>query len=307
MKRIGFITDDIEIEEPISRILHKFERHEEFRVETINRLNPELPAISKIQSIIELCDVILFFISNGNPNIYYEIGLAQGSNKKVILISRSTSLIPLDLSHQRCIIMNGKNFDEVGYEIFKSIDKNQTVNFNKWSSHYPSEHLYDTYFNEYAPELAYRDLYAFSGFKRHRLFEQWFAGLAKNITQWEVIESDQSHIRDTFDFMLWNGADDPEFKILGNPIPVELKALNSLNNNQLLVLAERLKKQGLRSLILATTAKNRRNSINFANKLKDEYGILIVTLDRDDLIDIETPKDLYFAIKQQLLNIMYKG
>jgi hypothetical protein len=72
-------------------------------------------------------------------------------------------------------------------------------------------------------------------------------------------------------------------------------------------LAEKLKKQGLRSLILATTAKNRRNSITFANQLKSEYGILIVALDRDDLIDITNSKDLYFAIKKQLLNIEYKG
>ncbi len=307
MKRIGFITDDIEVEEPISRILNGFNSHEEFRVETIDRLNPELPTISKIQSLIEMCDVILFFISNGSPNIYYEIGLAQGSNKNVILIARSHGLIPLDLSHQRCIIMDGKNFDEVGYEIFKSIDQKQSSKFIRWSSYLPKDHLYDTNFTEYAPGLTYRDLYAFFGPKRHKLFEQWFSSLAKNVKQWKVIESEQGHGRDTFDFMLWNSTDDPELRILGNPIPVELKALNAMNSSELMRLAEKLKTQGLRSLILATTAKNRRNSTKFANRLKHDYGILIVALDRDDLIDIETPKDLYFAIKKQLLNIVFKG
>ena len=122
-----------------------------------------------------------------------------------------------------------------------------------------------------------------------------------------MIEAEKDYSSDSFDFMLWNSADDPELQALGNPIPVELKALNSMNSSQLAHLAEKLKKQGLRSIILLTTAKNRRNTVLFANKLKQEYGILIVALDRDDLLEIETPKDLYFSIKQQLLNIMYRG
>jgi len=307
VKRIGFITDEIEINEPISRILETFNSRREIQVETINRLNPELPTINKIQSLIEMCDVIVFYISKGSPNIYYEIGLAHGNKKNVLLVSETHNLIPFDLSHQRCIIMNGKNFDDIGYELIKLIDekldsssRNSYLNINQTN-------LYERYFNEYAPELSYRDLYAFSGPKRHILFEQWFSGLAKNVTQWEVIEAEQNHSRDSFDFMLWNSANDPELNALGNPIPVELKALNTMNSSQLMRIAEKLKKQGLKSLILLTTAKNRRNSINFANKLKHDYGILIVALDRDDLIDIETPKDLYFSIKKQLLNIMYKG
>lgn len=307
MKRIGFITDDIKVEEPLSKILSGFYEYEEFHIETLNRLNPELPAISKVQSLIEMCDLIVFFISKGSPNIYYEIGLAQGNRKNVVLVARSYDLIPFDLSHQKCIIMEEKGFDEAGYEILKAIENRYSYRLSAPRSYLPKEHIYDSYFNEYTPEITYRDLYAYSGPKRHKLFEQWFSALAKSVTQWDVIESEGKRGQDTFDLMLWNSADDPELSILGNPIPVELKSLNTMNNSQLMNLAEKLKKQGLRSLILATTAKNRRNSITFANQLKSEYGILIVALDRDDLIDITNSKDLYFAIKKQLLNIEYKG
>ncbi|MDD2542287.1 MAG: hypothetical protein PHH28_14780 [Desulfuromonadaceae bacterium] len=307
MKRVGFITDDIAIEEPISRILSEFDGQGEIRVETINRLNPELPTINKIQSLLEMCDVIVFYISRGNPNIYYEIGLAQGSKKNVIIIAKSHNQIPFDLSYQKCIITEGKGFEHVAYEIFRAIDRGAKVDFNHRSFSLDSQNIYDSYFNNYAPELKYRDLYAVSGPKRHKLFEQWFLDLAKNVNQWQVIEAENNHARDSFDFMLWNSADDPELQALGNPIPVELKALNSMNSSQWHHLAEKIKKQGLRSLVLLTTAKNRINSATFANKLKQEYGILIVALDRDDLIEIETPKDLYFALKQQLLNIMYRG
>lgn len=307
MKRVGFITDDVDIEEPISRILREFDGHEEIRVETINRLNPELPTINKIQSLLEMCDVIVFYISRGSANIYYEIGLAQGAKKNVIIIAQSHSQIPFDLSHQKCIITEGHNFERVAYEIFRAIDLGSKSDFKFHSSNIESKYIYDSYFNNYAPQLNYRDLYAFNGPKRHKLFEQWFFDLAKNVNQWQIIESENGHARDSFDFMLWNSADDPELQSLGNPIPVELKALNSMNSSQWHHLAEKIKKQGLRSLLLLTTAKNRRNSATFANKLKEEFGILIVALDRDDLIEIETPKDLYFAIKQQLLNIMYRG
>ena len=62
MKRIGFITDEIEMDEPISKIFEIFNSNREIQVETINRLNPELPTINKIQSVIEMCDVIVFYI-----------------------------------------------------------------------------------------------------------------------------------------------------------------------------------------------------------------------------------------------------
>lgn len=307
MKRVGFITDDIDIEEPISRILHEFDGQDEIRVETINRLNPELPTINKIQSLLDLCDVIVFYISKGNPNIYYEIGLAQGEKKNVIIMAQSHSQIPFDLSYQKCIITEGQNFERVAYEIFRAIERGSKSNHPIHQSNIESQYIFDSYFNNYAPQLNYRDLYAFNGPKRHSLFEQWFFELAKNVNQWQVIEAEKDRSRDSFDFMLWNSTDDPELQSLGNPIPVELKALNSMNASQWHHLAEKIKKQGLRSLLLLTTAKNRINAASFANKLKEKYGILIVALDRDDLIEIETPKDLYFAIKKQLLNIMYRG
>ncbi|MGY2800125.1 hypothetical protein ACVWV0_004401 [Ewingella americana] len=306
MKRIGFITDDIDIQEPISKIFSEFDRQEEIYVETINRLNPELPTINKIQSLLEMCDVIVFYISRGTPNIYYEIGLAQGVKKEVIIISHSHSLIPFDLSHQKCIVTESGDFEHIAYEVFRAVEESSGMR----TSHKPklgTSNMLDTYFAHYSPEIKYRDLYALNGPKRHKLFGKWFYELAKNITQWQVMESSNMRSQDSFDFMIWNSSDDPELQSLGNPIPVELKALNSMNSQQWNFLAEKIRRQGLRSLLLLTTATNRRNAVTFARKLKNEYGILLISLDRDDLIDIENPKDLYFSIKRQLLSIVYGG
>lgn len=306
MKRIGFITDDIDIQEPISKILDKFNKQEKIHVETINRLNPELPTINKIQSLFDMCDVIVFYISRGNPNIYFEIGLAQGAKKEVIIISQSHSLIPFDLSHQKCIVADSGNFEHIAYEVFRALEQSSGTK-NSYKSKTTTFNMLDSYFNNYSPDVKYRDLYAFNGPKRHNLFERWFYGLAKNIIQWQVMESEKVKSRDSFDFMIWNSSDDPELQSLGNPIPVELKALNSMNTQQWNYLAEKIKRQGLRSLLLLTTAKNRKNSTTFARKLKNDYGIILISLDRDDLIDIDNPKDLYLSIKRQLLNIVYGG
>lgn len=305
MKRVGFITDDLYTEEPISKIFRDFEGSEEIRVETINRLSPELPMINKIQSLLEMCDVIVFYISKGTPNIYYEIGLAQGGSKNVIIIASSYELIPFDLAHQKCIVVEGGNFEYVSYELFQSIERVAKTSFRPISFH-PVD-MFDSRFDSFSPDLKYRDLYAFNGIKRNALFEKWFLELANNVSQWTVIKAEGKHHRESFDFMLWNSADDPEFHQLGNPIPVELKALNSMNAGQWHQLAEKIRRQGLRSLVLLTTAKNRQNAAAFATRLQKKYGVFIVALDRDDLIEVETPKDLYFAIKQQLLNIMYRG
>jgi len=306
VKRIGFITDDIDIQEPISKILDKFNKQEKIHVETINRLNPELPTINKIQSLFDMCDVIVFYISRGNPNIYFEIGLAQGAKKEVIIISQSHSLIPFDLSHQKCIVADSGNFEHIAYEVFRAVEQSSGTK-NSHKSKTTTFNMLDSYFNNYSPDVKYRDLYAFNGPKRHNLFERWFYGLAKNIIQWQVMESEKVKSRDSFDFMIWNSSDDPELQSLGNPIPVELKALNSMNTQQWNYLAEKIKRQGLRSLLLLTTAKNRKNSRTFARKLKNDYGIILISLDRDDLIDIDNPKDLYLSIKRQLLNIVYGG
>ncbi len=303
MKRIGFITDDIELKEPLSTVLGRFDDGHEFQVETINRLSPDIPAINKVLSLIRLCDTVVFFIGKGASNIYYEIGLAHASNKNVILMTSSHNLIPLDLSYQKYILVEDKNFEKAGYEIFTAL-QGQTLHHDRWF-HDIQLVQFQTYFKDYSPALKFRDLYAFSGSKRTKMFERWFVELAKNVNQWKVIESESKLDRDAFDLMLWNSADDPDFSILGNPIPVELKALNAMNSHQLDLLAQKLSKQGLRSLILATTGVNRTNPVRLAKRIRQQYGVLIVALDRDDLIDIDSSKDLYFALKRQLLNIAF--
>ena len=43
-------------------------------------------------------------LTNRNPNVFYELGLAHALGKDVILITQSMDFVPFDLKTQRCII-----------------------------------------------------------------------------------------------------------------------------------------------------------------------------------------------------------
>ncbi|MEA1996283.1 MAG: restriction endonuclease [Gemmatimonadota bacterium] len=59
-----------------------------------------LPAI---RNYIENADLIVAEMSALNANVYYELGLAQGMNKRVILITRSLENLPLDFQEMPVI------------------------------------------------------------------------------------------------------------------------------------------------------------------------------------------------------------
>lgn len=61
-------------------------------------------------------DIIIADITNRNPNVFYELGIAHTIGKKVILLTQDVKDIPVDLNRFRHIVYKD-NFD--GYEILK--------------------------------------------------------------------------------------------------------------------------------------------------------------------------------------------
>ena len=56
-----------------------------------------------LRSIRE-ADYIIADLTEQNPNVYYELGLAHALTKPVILITQNTANLPFDLRHQRVIV-----------------------------------------------------------------------------------------------------------------------------------------------------------------------------------------------------------
>ena len=62
------------------------------------------PIMLDIQKSILEADLILCEMSERNPNVFYELGLAHAIGKPAILVSRKEEDIPFDLRHIRVIV-----------------------------------------------------------------------------------------------------------------------------------------------------------------------------------------------------------
>ncbi len=68
--------------------------------------------IFQIYSSIQSADLILCEMSDRNPNVFYELGLAHANDKPVILISdNKENLLPFDLRHVRTILYDRNTVD----------------------------------------------------------------------------------------------------------------------------------------------------------------------------------------------------
>ncbi len=64
------------------------------------------PVIKDIQESIKKADLILCEMSEKNPNVFYELGLAHAIGKPAIMVSHNEDDIPFDLRHIRIIFYN---------------------------------------------------------------------------------------------------------------------------------------------------------------------------------------------------------
>jgi hypothetical protein len=75
-----------------------------FSVTRADDLFAPRPIMLDIQQSIYEADIILCEMSERNPNVFYELGLAHAIGKPAILIARKEDDIPFDLRHIRTVI-----------------------------------------------------------------------------------------------------------------------------------------------------------------------------------------------------------
>lgn len=61
--------------------------------------------------VFEICrsNLIIANISGKNPNVFYELGIAQALGKKIIIVAESESDVPFDLSSNRLLLFTNTN------------------------------------------------------------------------------------------------------------------------------------------------------------------------------------------------------
>ena len=86
-----------------------------------NEIKQPGPIISQIFDSITNADCIIAEISDKNPNVYYEVGVAHNAGKPVILLGRKevTKDLPFDIRHNRVLLYDEENPEEVCEKLIK--------------------------------------------------------------------------------------------------------------------------------------------------------------------------------------------
>ncbi|MBC8798457.1 hypothetical protein [Shewanella algae] len=306
MKRIGLLNSFSYETDELKNALKHISRIEGYEVETLEDFDLKETISGAIWGLINLCDVLIAFASNKNESLYYQIGLAHGAGKPVIIVTDHEYSLPPEIRGQRILNASQRSLFDSNF-MFQLAEAIEDATRRKSGYLGPrSEHKQYLISQDFRPSRNFRDLFAEEGPRRNRLFEQWFAEIAAGVDGWEVIESESINRRDRgFDLVIWNSLEDSELAILGNPIAVEIKAIGSMNSSTLHQFLHMSKKSGIKGLILATTGSNDKRTRNLLNRLRFEEGINAIALDRDDLINVKNSSDLLFLVKSKVRELLY--
>lgn len=306
MKRIGILNSFSNEANELKRSLMQISDMEDYEIETIEDFDLQETVSGAIWGLINLCDVLIAFVNSKSESLHYQIGLAHGAGKPVIIVTDYEYSLPPEIRGQRILSTSHRSFFDNNF-IFQLKEAIEDATRRKSGYLGPrGEHKQYVVSHNQQPAVNFRDLFATEGSRRGRFFEQWFAEIAGRIEGWEVIASESMNRRDPgFDLVIWNSQDDSELAVLGNPIAVEIKAIGSMNASTLHNFLQMSKKSGIKGLIFATTGLNDRRTKNLLSRLRVEEGINAIALDRDDLINVRAPSDLLHLVKTKVRELLY--
>lgn len=311
MKRIGFISDYWG-QGVVSHAIHRLCGSGEYRLETINDFSRIESMAQAVWGLINLVDVLVAYISKDSRHLYYEIGLAHGASKPVIILAEKSVSLPVEVLGQKILSIDpaSDSIENIVFRIREAIE--ETDRKNRFFTGYRGsrESAYKQIRNDQSKMAIgdFRTLFSYEGAARASRFERWFIEVAKAVPGWEVIESDRPSGRDNgFDFVIWNSREDYELGALGNPIAIELKAIRAMNSESLTRFLHRARVSGLKAVVLATTGRNDARTQKLLARLRKDEGINAIALDREDLIQVGQPEDLVDLFKIKTRELLYQG
>jgi hypothetical protein len=261
--------------------------------------NIEKKIVPQIIDTIKKVDIIIADISNESPNIYYEIGMAHSFGIPVILVSQSDNFNRFSLLSYRFYKyeIDSNGIKNLSFRLEKILsDKNEIDKLKPTSN---QKHILD--FEEISNDNRLNEIINLSGVTKFYELEKWIYTLLKEIPGFEV-QFDKQRSGKEYDFIVWNSSEAEELRGLGNPIPIEVKATNYIDNSIIAHLINKAKSQGFKSFVLITTANLTLGNKNIIRNLKAHSGIVILIIDRDELSKINSSKDLLKAFIKSFRN-----
>lgn len=77
--------------------------------------------MDKIRENIRKARFIIADISVYNPNVYYELGLAEGMNKDIIMLTNNVDTLPFDLRHKRVLPYSVNNVAQLRSDLERNL------------------------------------------------------------------------------------------------------------------------------------------------------------------------------------------
>ena len=296
--RVGYISDWKEEEDIVYNNICYLSKKYNYIVYNIWTYESNDSVFNKIINLIKESDIIVANIFKGSLNIAYEIGLAHGLKKPVIIFSENTYNIPEILKNEKFIYNSYINNKESS---FYAIDNAIKTYLNRKNV--------DTYFKQdnsplnieqYSDEIidGVSNIIEYKGFVKHRYLEKWFINVVKNIKEWEIFESTGNE-KDTYDFVIWNNINKNNFYKLGNPIAIEIKGSKILNKKQISDIVERAIKNELHTIIIITLAEISNIERQY---IYNENRINIIFFDKYDLESIKSSRKFLEILNKKLIN-----
>ncbi len=254
--------------------------------------NIEEQIVPQIIDTIKKADVVVADISNENPNIYYEVGIAHSLGKPVILVSQTNNFNQFSLLSYRFYNydIDTKGIKNLSFRLQQILtDKDELNSLRPLTK---KKNILD--FDEFASRNKLEDVLNLTGVAKYYELEKWIYALLKEIPGFEVQHNAQRGGKE-YDFIVWNSNETEELRGLGNPIPIEVKASNYIENTLIHSLISKASSQGFKSFILITTANLTEGNKKLIRDLKAHSGIAILVVDREDLKEIASSRDLLKA------------
>lgn len=248
-------------------------------------------------SLIRSAELVVAHLARESPNVLYEIGIAHGLGKPVLLVTKNARWVPLDLQGQLIVT----------YELGKDSSEKLTFILTQWLTNLESRNVSDWKLLGLAqatPPLVTGPSEA----RQHRLpttqlrgsqFENQVAEVLSQVPGWEITEAEPNRRNAVFDFIVWNQLDDPLLATLGNPIAFEVKGQKP-TKEAIERLVRSASTQGLKGLVLITSALlSHYERIAFA-KTGSRRGIVALALDERDLAST-SPSEIPRKLRQRLI------
>jgi hypothetical protein len=253
-----------------------------------------------LANFIAEADVVISHISSANPNLLFEIGVAVGMRKRLVLVTNESSFLPFDLRGETLVSYERGDTGEerLSFKLENLIREQLRRRSTRFGTSYP-RYKWDA--SGEFPSFDFRSIHGAFATATARRFEEWVGEIFSRISAWELIT--QKGADSGYDVVFWNEIPDSDLAALGNPIVVEAKAGKILTKSMVDQITGRAERQGLKGLILTTTAPASEALRKHILGISLSTGLSIVLLDRNDLATISSAKGLVASIKRRLSEI----